>query len=85
MHPNDIEKTAFRTQDGFYEFLRMLFGLCNAPATFLRTMDVVLAGLKHRECLVYLDDIVVFGKSFQLMIDRLYNVLSVLRDNGFTL
>ena len=37
-------------------------GLCNAPATFQRTMDIVLSGLKWTSCLGYLGDVVVFGK-----------------------
>ena len=42
----------------------MPFGLCNAPATFQRLMDMVLAGVKWSRCLVYIDDIIVMGKSF---------------------
>jgi hypothetical protein len=41
----------------------MPFGLVNAPATFQRLMEVVLAGLARSVCVVYLDDILVFGKN----------------------
>lgn len=53
----DRPKTAFVTPDGLYEFNVMLFGLCNAPATFERMMDSILRGLKWQICLCYLDDI----------------------------
>ena len=39
----------------------MPFGLCNAPATLQRLMDLVLAGVQWSRCLVYLDDIIVIG------------------------
>ena len=54
----DKAKTAFRTSSGqLFEFNQVPFGLCNAPATFSRLMDRVLAGLHWETCLFYLDDI----------------------------
>ena len=64
MADEDKEKTAFTCHKGLYEFNVMPFGLCNAPATFQRMMDKILKGLEHI-CLVYLDDIVIFGKTFE--------------------
>ena len=63
--PEDHAKTAFCTQEGLFEFNVMPFGLCNAPATFQRLMDSVLAGLQWSSCLVYLDDIIIMGRSFE--------------------
>ena len=58
----DKEKTAFRMSGGqLFEFNQVLFGLCNAPATFSRLMDRVLAGLHWETWLLYLDDIVIFA------------------------
>ena len=54
----DKAKTAFRTSSGqLFEFNQVPFGLCNAPATFSRLKDHVLAGLHWETCLFYLDDI----------------------------
>ncbi|UYV79514.1 hypothetical protein LAZ67_17002951, partial [Cordylochernes scorpioides] len=79
---HDREKTAFITPDGLYEFRVMPFGLCNAPATFERMMDTVLKGLKWNICLCYLDDIVVYGPSFEEHIKRLEVVLECLQQAG---
>ena len=83
--PEDKEKTAFCTQDGHFEFNVMPFGLCNAPATFQRLMDVVLAGVQWSSCLVYLDDIIIMGRSFDEHLDNLSMVLSRLQAAGLTL
>ena len=62
LDPKDKEKTAFTIGTGLWQFTVMPFGLCNAPATFERLMETVLAGLSWKTCLVYLDDIIVVGK-----------------------
>ncbi|UYV63086.1 K02A2.6-like, partial [Cordylochernes scorpioides] len=64
VHPADREKTAFSTGNGLYQFTVMPFGLCNAPATFERLMELVLRGLTWKTCLVYLDDVMVMGRTF---------------------
>ncbi|UYV64396.1 hypothetical protein LAZ67_3000523 [Cordylochernes scorpioides] len=74
----DREKTAFITPDGLYEFLVMPFGLCNAAATFERMMDKILKGLKWTMALCYLDDIVVYSKSFNEHLHRLEIILQCL-------
>lgn len=83
--PDDREKTTFITQDGPFEFVRMPFGLTNAPATFQRAMDVVLGGLKYNQCLVYLDDIVVFANDTETHLYRLQRVLNALSSAGLTI
>ena len=55
--PQHREKTAFTTGQGLYEFRVMPFGLCNAPSTFQRLMELVLAWLRWDICLAYLDDL----------------------------
>ena len=58
-------KTAFATHSGLFQFAVMPFGLCNAPATFERLMSQVMRGLHWKRCLVYIDDILVFGNDFE--------------------
>ena len=85
MHPADKEKTAVCTPHGLFEFNVMPFGLCNAPATFQRLMDCVLAGLQWQSCLVYLDDVIVLGRSFPEHLHNLRAVFDRLREAGLKL
>ena len=59
--PEHKEKTAFSTLGGHFEFNVIPFGLTNAPATFQHLMECTLAGLSGVHCLIYLDEIIVFG------------------------
>ncbi|KAK3093316.1 hypothetical protein FSP39_013979 [Pinctada imbricata] len=85
VNDTDKQKTAFATRRGLYEFSVMPFGLCNAPATFQRLMESVLRGLQFETCLVYLDDIIVLGKSFEEMIANLSQVFDRLQQAGLKL
>lgn len=76
----DKEKTAFSVPgQGHWQFKVMPFGLCNAPATFERLMEYVLAGLSWKVCLVYIDDIIVYGTSFSSQIENLREVFQRIR------
>jgi hypothetical protein len=85
MHPDSREKTAFNVEGGHYEYLRLPMGLRNSAATFQRMVDGVLRGLKPTQCLVYLDDVVVFGASIEEHAERLRNVLDRLREAKLSL
>ena len=76
MRPGDRDKTAFVTHEGQYEWMYMPFGLTNAPATFQRMMNNTFAGLTWQCCLVYLDDIIIFSKTFE---DHLRDIVSVMQ------
>ena len=75
MHERDSEKTAFICHRGSFLFTTMPMGLRNSGATFVRLMDMVMAGLTFEVCLVYLDDIVVFSKTIDEHLQRLEMVL----------
>ena len=83
---SDKAKTAFRTSSGqLYEFNQVPFGLCNAPATFSRLMDRVLAGLHWETCLFYLDDIIIFSSTWEEHLARLRQVFERLRHTNLKL
>jgi transposase InsO family protein len=73
------DKTSFVTRRGSFRFTSMPFGLCNAPATFQRLMDVVMTGLNYEICLVYLDDIILFSHTISEHLVRLRQLLDRLR------
>nr|CAI5868931.1 unnamed protein product [Callosobruchus analis] len=82
LHPNSIPKTAFNVENGHYEFVRLPFGLKNAPSTFQRVMDNVLKELQGKVCLVYMDDIIIFSTSLQEHISNLKKVFQKLKGAG---
>jgi len=85
LDPNDVEKTVFRTHRGLFQFKRMPFGLRNGPSIFQRVMQGILSQYLWLFCLVYIDDIVVYSKSYEDHIDHLDLVLEAIEKAGITL
>ena len=81
MNPADVEKMAFRTHDGLYEFLIMPFGLCNAPATFQALMNDVLHPFLCRFVLVFFDDILIYSASLAEHLHHVHALLTVLHQH----
>jgi len=80
---NSQKYTAFSTSNGGqYAWRRLPFGVRNAPAVFQRTMDTVLKGLVGKSCLVYIDDIAIFGKTIDELLDNLEQVLQRISKYG---
>ena len=79
----DKEKTAFVTPDGHYEFNILAQGLMNAPPTFQRVMNNLIATGRWDYVVVYLDDIVVFSHIFEEHRRHVGEVLSILQRARF--
>ena len=82
MKDSDKEKTAFICPTGFYQFERMPQGVKGAPATFQRLMEQCLTGINLTEAIVYMDDLIVFGRTLEEMNSRLLRVLDRLISYG---
>ena len=85
IHEEDRHKTAFITKYGLFEYIRLCFGLCNSPAFFQRMIQLILIGLTWKECLAYLDDVIVLGTNFDNHLENSYKVLQRFKENNLKL
>jgi len=81
----DKPKTAFTCHCGTYQSTRLPFGLCNAPATFQRSIVMILSGVKWQNVLVYLDDLIIFSADAESHLSHLDTFLTLLGQHGVTL
>jgi hypothetical protein len=85
MDPSSMEKTAFISREGLYEFKVMPFGLCNAPTTFQRAIDSILDEYNWNFAIVYIDDINVYSKTWEDHLEYLQKVFQRIREAGLKL
>ena len=78
-------KSTFTAYNGLYKFVRMLFGLRNAPGMFQRIKQMVMSGLEWKNCFVYLDDILIASKTFSEHVQHICEVFERLCAAGLRL
>lgn len=79
------QKCAFSTSRGHYHFNRMPFGLCNAPATFQRVMNEIFHDLIGKTMHVYINDVMIYTKTFGEHLEVLQEVLHRIKKHGMFL
>lgn len=85
VHPRDRDKVSIITRKGQFRYRVMPFGLSNSPSSFEHLMEVVLRNLQWEKCVVYLDDVVCFGKDFDSTLQNLQEVLQRFRQANLVL
>ena len=75
VHPDDVQKTAFRTRYGHFEFLVLPFGLTNAPATFMHLMHSIFREYLDSFIIIFLDDIPIYSQNLDDHVKRALQIL----------
>lgn len=75
----DVEKTAFRTPDGHFQWRVLSMGLTNAPSVFQMVMNRVFGALIGKSVVVYLDDILIFSKTQEEHLEHIRQVFEILK------
>lgn len=81
MDSRDIEKIAFKTRDGHYEFIVISFGLCNTPVTFQSIMNRLFYPYLRKFIIVFFDGILAYSLAFELHLKHLVEVLQLAADH----
>ena len=85
LHPDSYKYTAFSIQQNRYEFVRLPFGSRNSTFYFQQLMGLVLGDMPYTELMVYIDDILVFSKTFEEHLEKLEQIFIKLRDANLKL
>ncbi|CAF4604135.1 unnamed protein product, partial [Didymodactylos carnosus] len=81
----DREKTAFSTREGLYQFKVLPQGVMNGPPTFQRIVNEILGPTRWQYCLAYIDDIIIYSKTFEEHLEHFAQICSVLHQANFRL
>ena len=82
MAPEDRDKTGFSFEEGHFRYIKMPFGLKNAPSTFSRMMKIILNDLLGATCLAFIDDVIIHSKDFDQHVLDCAKVLGRLKEAG---
>jgi len=85
VHPDSVDKTAFVTPDGQFEWLQMPFGLTNGPSVYQRMMNKILTPLEDPQIFSYLDDIMIAAQTPEENIEKLRLTFDKLREGNLTM
>lgn len=85
LEEKDREKSAFFTKYGLFEYIKMPFGLCSAPSTFQRCIELIFRGMQWKHLLIYLDDIIIFSQDMEDHFKQLNDALQRLQSTGLKL
>ena len=85
MAQEDKKKATFCTQDGVWSYNVMPMGLCNASSSWQAVMHVILSGMQFTECLTFLDDCLIYSKTYEEHLVRLRKVLKAFENAGLTI
>ena len=84
LHPESRKYTTFKTHTGTYQWKRVPFGLKGAPSYYQQQVANALEGLLYHICEVYIDDIIIYGKTEQEFLANLRAVMQRLQERGIT-
>jgi len=85
VHPESIERTAFVSPEGQYEFLAMTFGLKSGQSVLQRAIIKALGSVAYTFVIVHIDDVLIVAETKEQAMERLDQVLQILMEAGFSL